>query len=59
VNINLAIDHAHFRCPDLETAAAFYQNVLGAEFVKRTEHNGRVIITPRLGGIHFCLSPVK
>lgn len=57
MSINLAIDHAHFRCADLEAASAFYQNVLGAEFLKRTEHNGRVIITLRLGGIHLCLTP--
>lgn len=55
--LNLTIDHAHFRCADLEAAAQFYQHVLGAEFIKRTEHNGRVIITLRLGGIHLCLSP--
>ena len=57
MNLSLVIDHAHLRCADLDAASEFYQRVLGAEFLKRTEHNGRVIITLRLGGIYFCLSP--
>lgn len=57
MSISLAIDHAHFRCADLEAASEFYQRVLGAEFIKRTEHNGRVIITLQLGGVYLCLSP--
>ncbi len=57
MNLSLAIEHAHLRCADLQTASEFYQNVLNAEFIKRTEHNGRMIITLQLGGIHLCLSP--
>ncbi|MGH7490766.1 MAG: VOC family protein [bacterium] len=57
MNLNLAINHAHFRCGDVEAAAEFYQRVLGAEWVKRTEFGGRVIVTLRLGGTLFCLSP--
>lgn len=57
MTLNLAIDHAHLRCANLEAASDFYQHVLGATFLKRTEHNGRVIVTLQLGGIRFCLSP--
>lgn len=57
MSLNLAIDHAHFRCADLEAAAEFYRHVLDAKFIKRTEHGGRVIITLQLGGIYLCLSP--
>lgn len=55
--LSLAINHAHFRCADLEAAVEFYQRVLGAELVKRTAFGGRVIVTLRAGGILFCLSP--
>ena len=56
--LSLVINHAHFRCADLEAAVEFYQRVLGAEVVKRTEFGGRVIVTLSLGGTLFCLSPV-
>jgi len=57
VSLSLAINHAHFRCADLDAAVAFYQRVLGAELIKRTEFGGRVIVTLSVGGILFCLSP--
>jgi lactoylglutathione lyase len=57
VRLNLVINHAHFRCADLEAALEFYQRVLGAEFVKRTEFGGRIIATLSVGGTLFCLSP--
>jgi len=57
VLLNLAINHAHFRCADLETAVEFYQRVLGAELVKRTDYGGNVIATLSVGQTLFCLSP--
>ena len=57
MNLSLAINHTHFRCSDLQAATAFFQQVLGAELVKRTEFGGRVIVTLSLGGTLFCLSP--
>lgn len=57
MHLNLVINHAHFRCADLEAALEFYQRVLGAELVKRTEFGGRVIVTLGVGGTLFCLSP--
>ncbi len=55
--MNLHYDHAHFRCVDLEQAIAFYQKMLDAEIVKRSEHGGRIIVTLRIGDTHICLSP--
>jgi catechol 2,3-dioxygenase-like lactoylglutathione lyase family enzyme len=55
--MNLHYDHAHFRCADLEQAIAFYQKLLGAEIVKRSEHGGRIIVTLRIGDAQICLSP--
>lgn len=55
--MNLKYDHAHFRCANLEAAIAFYQNMLDAEIVKRSEYAGRVIVTLQIGGTKFCLSP--
>ncbi|MCI0696009.1 VOC family protein [candidate division KSB1 bacterium] len=55
--MNLHYDHAHFRCADLEQAIDFYQKLLDAEIVKRSEHGGRIIVTLRIGGAHICLSP--
>jgi len=55
--MNLKYDHAHFRCTELEAAIAFYQRMLDAEIVKRSEHAGRVIVTLQIGGTKFCLSP--
>lgn len=42
--MRLQYDHAHFRCADLEQAIAFYQKLLDAEIVKRSEHGGRIIV---------------
>jgi catechol 2,3-dioxygenase-like lactoylglutathione lyase family enzyme len=55
--MNLHYDHAHFRCADLERAIAFYQKMLDAEVVKRSEHGGRIIVTLRIGDTQICLSP--
>ena len=55
--MNLKYDHAHFRCTELEAAIAFYQRMLDAEIVKRSEHAGRVIVTLQIGGTKLCLSP--
>jgi catechol 2,3-dioxygenase-like lactoylglutathione lyase family enzyme len=55
--MNLKYDHAHFRCAELEAAITFYQKMLDAEIVKRSEHAGRVIVTLQIGGTKFCLSP--
>jgi catechol 2,3-dioxygenase-like lactoylglutathione lyase family enzyme len=55
--MNLHYDHAHFRCADLEQAIAFYQKMLDAEIVKRSEHGGRIIVTLRIGDTHIYLSP--
>jgi catechol 2,3-dioxygenase-like lactoylglutathione lyase family enzyme len=57
MSMNLIFDHAHYRCADLEQAVEFYQKMLDAEIVKRSEYGGRVIVTLKVGGIHFCLSP--
>ena len=57
MHLPLAINHAHFRCADLEAALEFYQRVLGAELIKRTAFGGRVIATLSVGGTLFCLSP--
>jgi catechol 2,3-dioxygenase-like lactoylglutathione lyase family enzyme len=56
--MNLHYDHAHFRCADLEMTIAFYQQLLDAEIVKRSEHGGRTIVTLRLGDTQICLSPM-
>jgi len=55
--MNLQYDHAHYRCADLEHAVEFYQKMLDAEIVKRSDYGGRVIVTLKVGGIQFCLSP--
>lgn len=55
--MNLKYDHAHFRCTDLEATIAFYEKMLDAEIIKRSEHAGRVIVTLQIGGTKFCLSP--
>lgn len=55
--MNLHYDHAHFRCADLEKAIDFYQKMLDAEIVKRSEHGGRIIVTLRIGDTKICLSP--
>ena len=55
--MNFKYDHAHFRCAELEAAITFYQKMLDAEIVKRSEHAGRVIVTLQIGGTKFCLSP--
>lgn len=57
MKLELLFDHAHHRCADLEAAVAFYQRMLDAEIVKRSDYNGRVIVTLRVGNILFCLSP--
>lgn len=55
--MNLKYDHAHFRCTNLEATIAFYQNMLEAEIIKRSEHAGRMIVTLQIGDTKFCLSP--
>jgi len=55
--MHLKYDHAHFRCADLDATIAFYQNMLDAQIVKRSEHADRVIVTLQIGGTKFCLSP--
>ena len=55
--MNLHYNHAHYRCADLEKAIAFYQQMLNAEIVKRSEHGGRTIVTLRIGDTQICLSP--
>jgi catechol 2,3-dioxygenase-like lactoylglutathione lyase family enzyme len=55
--MNLQYDHAHYRCADLDKTVEFYQNLLEAEIIKRSEYGGRIIITLRVGNTRFCLSP--
>ncbi len=55
--MKLIFDHAHYRCADLEQAVEFYQKMLDAEIVKRSEYGGRVIVTLKVGDTQFCLSP--
>ncbi len=55
--MDLHYDHAHYRCADLEQTIAFYQKLLDAEIIKRSEHGGRVIVTLRIGDTKICLSP--
>jgi catechol 2,3-dioxygenase-like lactoylglutathione lyase family enzyme len=57
--MNLHYDHAHFRCADLEKTIEFYQKLLDAEIIKRSEHGGRIIVTLRIGDTQICLSPVS
>lgn len=57
MKLELHFDHAHHRCADLDAAVAFYQRMLDAEIVKRSDYNGRVIVTLRVGDVLFCLSP--
>jgi len=55
--MELNYDHAHCRCADLERAVEFYQKMLDAEVSKRSENDGRIIVTLRIGGVKLCLSP--
>lgn len=55
--MELQYDHAHYRCADLNQAVEFYQKTLDAEISKRSEQNGRIIVTLKIGGTQFCLSP--
>jgi len=55
--MKLQYDHAHFRCADFDKAVEFYQKMLDAAIIKRSEHGGRVIVTLRAGDTKFCLSP--
>lgn len=55
--MNLIYDHAHYRCANLDKAVEFYQTILDAEIIKRSESGGRIIVTLRLGDTNFCLSP--
>lgn len=57
--MNLHYEHVHFRCADLEQAIDFYQKLLDAEIVKRSEYGGRIIVTLRIGDTHICLSPAS
>jgi catechol 2,3-dioxygenase-like lactoylglutathione lyase family enzyme len=55
--MDLTYDHAHFRCADLEKTAEFYQKMLEARMIMRSEYGGRIIVTLQAGDTKFCLSP--
>lgn len=55
--MELQYDHAHYRCADLNHAVEFYQKMLDAEIIKRSEQDGRIIVTLQIGDTKFCLSP--
>ncbi len=57
VKMQLAFDHVHYRCSDLEAARRFYCDVLGAEYLETVELAGRPVMRLRLGGIHLLFSP--
>jgi catechol 2,3-dioxygenase-like lactoylglutathione lyase family enzyme len=55
--MNLIYDHAHYRCANLDKAVEFYQKILDAEIIRRSESGGRIIVTMQIGNTKFCLSP--
>lgn len=52
----LTFDHIHLRCPNPETTALWFEEMLGAEILRSTQQ-GQPRVDLKLGGISIFLLP--
>ena len=57
--MQVVLDHIHLKCQDPETAAAYYQEIFGAQEEKRIEVMGMPIVRLKVGDVSLSFSPKK